>query len=176
MSWLSKLFGYASKPERAGMSLNRKEPYWVIKGFSDFPAFLKSLENLFPMDSVVYLEGTSIAKDVQEFLKERAPEKTARVELGTIWPRPKTFHMLLTAENITGLAALGEKHVLPEMCDHLHVYKDNAVLLEAHDVLDQCISLYGALPEERIKALCGQLESEYKKGDGGCFCGPGKYR
>ncbi|MBI4342345.1 MAG: hypothetical protein HY599_03140 [Candidatus Omnitrophica bacterium] len=176
MSWLSKLLGYVSKPERAGISLNRKEPYWVMKSFSDFPAFLRCLAHLFPEGSVLYLEGTSIGKEVQEFLKARAPEKVTRVELGTIWPRPQTFHMLLTAENITELAALAEKHALPELCDHLHVYKDSTVLLEAHDILDRCISLSGALPKERIETLCGQLGAEYKKGEGGCFCSPGKYR
>ena len=176
MNWLSKLLGYVSKAEWAGISLNRQEPYWVIKGFSDFPAFLKSVSKLFPEDSVLYLEGTSIARDVQEFVTARAPESTTKVEMGTIWPRPQALHMLLTAENIAGLAALAEKHALPEICDHLHVYKDNAMLLEAHDVLDQCVSITGALPEERIRTLCEQLRSEYKKGDGGCFCNPGKYR
>ena len=176
MSWLSKWLGCVPKAERAGISLNRNEPYWVIKGFSDFPVFLKSLANLFPEGSVLYLEGTSIAREVQEFVTARAPERTTRVEIGTIWPCPQTLHLPLTVENIAGLAALAEKHALTEMCNYLHVYKDNTVLLEAHDVLDQCISLTGALPEERIETLCGQLGSEYKKGDGGCFCSPGKYR
>ena len=176
MNWLLRLFGVASKGEQAGISFDRTKPYWVMKGYHDFPLFLRNLPKLFPAGSVLYLEGVAISKDVQEFLKDRLPEKTAKLELGTVWPRPQTFHMVLTVQSVEGLARLAENHALPEMCDHLHVYKDDTVLLEAHDVLDQCISLSGSLPEEQIKVLCGQLGAEYKMGDGGCFCSSGKYR
>ncbi len=175
MNWLSKIFNYVPKEKSSGISLDRKTPYWVIKGFRDFPIFIRSLSNLFPKDSVLYLEGSSIADDVQEFLEMRKSKETTKVAIGTIWPRPKAFHMKLTDENISGLATLAENHAGPEICDHLHVYKNNNVLLEAHDVGDQCISLNGQLSEDQIKALCTKLGSEYKKGDGGCFCSPGRY-
>jgi hypothetical protein len=175
MSWLSTLLGYGPKSERTGISLDRKAAYWVIKGFRDFPAFLKSLGNLFPSGAVLYVEGTSIARDVQDFLRSKCPEKTTKVGMGTIWPRPQTFHMALTPENVSGLAKLAQQHALPEVCDHLHVYKENQVLLEAHDIADQCVSLSGNFSADRMKQLCAELGSQYKKGDGGCFCSPGKY-
>ena len=120
MSWLSRLFGFVPKTERSGISLDRTAPYWVIRGFHDFPMFLRNLQTLFPEGSVLYLEGTAIAEDVQQFCRSRAVEKAAKVEMATIWPRPYVFHIALTAQNLSDLAALAEKHAEPEVCHDLH--------------------------------------------------------
>lgn len=163
MSWLSKILGYVPKKERAGISLNCHEPWWEVSGFEDFSAFLRSLEELFQSDAVLYLEGTCIAKDVQEFLKAKEAEKKSKVAIGTLWPRPLVFHIPLNHENISGLAVLAEKHALPEICTHLHVYRGNAILLEGHDIFDRFVALSSGLPEAQVQAWCAKLKCTYKK-------------
>ncbi len=162
MGWLSRLLGYVSKQERSGISLSHHETWWEVSGFS-FPSFLKCLSKLFSDDAVLYLEGTSVARDVREFLEVKKIEHPSKVVKGTIWPRPQIFHIRLTPENVSGLAALAEKHATLEICDHLHVYRDNTVLLEGYDILDCCVSLSGELSESQVKAFCAELQCKYEK-------------
>lgn len=163
MSWLARLLRYVPERERQGISLNRRSAWWELKGVQDVPTFLRCLGKLFGENAVLYLEGTSIADDVQAFLRTRAAATTRHAAMGTIWPRPSVFHMPLTAENLAGLADLAEHHAEPEICDHLHVYQGETVWLEAHDFPNDSVSVSGEVSEDQLKAFCVALGCEYKK-------------
>ena len=162
MSWFARLLGYVPERERQGISLNRRSAWWELNGIRDVPAFLRCLGQLFGEHMVLYLEGTS-ADDVQAFLRARAAANTSRVAMGTIWPRPRVFHMPLTAENLTGLAELAEHHAAPEVCRHLHVYQGQTVWLEAYDFPDDPVCVSGEAAEDLLKAFCVALGCRYNK-------------
>lgn len=57
MSFLSRLFGYATKQEVGGASLEGER--WVIGPTRDAAAMLRSMPILFPADAFAYFEGTT---------------------------------------------------------------------------------------------------------------------
>ena len=163
MTWLSKLLGFVPKEEREGIVFTHKNPAWEVSGFKDFSSFLRCLAKLFPSDAIIYLEGVSIAPEVQEFLNSKMAINQSKVMMGTIWPRPKIFHMQMAQDHLESLASLAERQAVPEICDHIHVYKNGAVLLEGYDIFDKCIYITHEISEAQIKLFCDALSCTYKE-------------
>lgn len=163
MGWLSKILNYVPAQERKGISLEH-DTCWEISYSKNIsvPIFLRALADLVPSGSILYLEDGSPTKQILLYLEERKPAKITKVALGTIWPRPKCFHMEITPANLEGLANLAEKIVSPELAIHLHVYMDDKVLLEWHDAFDDNCYVSNEIPEDKIKIFCTKLETQYK--------------
>jgi hypothetical protein len=56
----------------------------------------------------------------------------------------------LAGTNLADLRLLAEVHAEPEVADHLVVYRDDAVLLWAHDAGDGYVALSRSLPKETL--------------------------
>ncbi len=162
MSWLSKLFNYVPAEEREGISLG-KEPCWEVSCAKDFPSFLRALSDLVPSDSILYIEGGSPHDEIKLYLESRKAMQIAKVAMGTIWPRPKIFHMLINLENLEGLAQLAERHAEIEIAVHLHIYKDNKVLLQWYDAFFDPFYISKEIPEDKVNNFCSQLGIKYKE-------------
>lgn len=164
MSFFSRIFGYVPAEERKGISLESK-PCWEISGIKRLPSFLRALYSLLPADSVLYLEGGDVTKKLRSYLNERAAQKTCKVEMGTIWPRPECFHMLITRENLEGLAKLAENYPTPQVAVHLHVYNNDEMLLEWYDAFLDPLFVSKKILEEDMKNFCDKLGAEYREAD-----------
>jgi hypothetical protein len=97
------------------------------------------------------------------FCETHAAGKTTKVALGTIWPKPKVFHLSIAPEVVQELAALTGQHATPEICDHLHAYKDGRVLLEWHDAFDQKLLISREVSEEKVAEFCKRLGAKYER-------------
>lgn len=86
-----------------------------------------------PEGGILYLEGTTIAPNVAEFLEQSQAEGAMPVAKGTPWPKPRMFHLPITDANIRRLTEMEREHAAPEICDHLVVYREGEVLLTAYD-------------------------------------------
>lgn len=161
MKWLNKLLHIATTEEQKGISL--KNPKWEISPIRDMPAFLRGLIGVIPEDSILYLEGSSPDGEIASYLKERKANKPIKIALGTIWPRPICYHMPFTSENVTGFAEIMEHHATPEGAIHLHIYKNESIILEWHDAFyDDPMYISEELEEEKIKEFCDKLSLKYK--------------
>ena len=120
---------------------------------TDFYKLLRAIDETMPKDAVLYLEGTSIAPDVASFLESRPAPDQREITANTLWPKPKTFHIPLTGDNVAQLRNLAEKHAEPEVADHLVVYRGEVVLLWAHDAGDGYVRISRDLSESIVKAL-----------------------
>jgi len=127
--------------------------------------FFRILPDIMPSGSILYLESTCIAPDVQTYLHTRQAGTTYKIARATKWPKPKYFHIPITSENLAKLAELSENHAGPEICDHLHVYKNDRMLLQWYDAFDDPFVLSKDIPESKIKVLCDNLGCQYKEGD-----------
>jgi len=154
MRWLSKLLNYVPAEERKGLSL--KPPFWDVSCPRDFGAFLRALPDLVPEGCVLYLEGRP-ASEVSSYVAQRAAPTVATLAVGTIWPRPECLHMLMTRENCAGLAELAERHALPEIADHVHVYRNGEVLLQWYDAATNPIVISKQIPEQNVQEFCARL-------------------
>jgi hypothetical protein len=161
---LPRLLDTVPADELDGVILDTSVPYWEItcprKGL--LPEFLESLESLLPDESILYLEGGYLSKKDETLLNRMSVPEQAHIAVGTIWPRPKIFHVPATAENLGELAQLAQHRALPEIAIHIHVYKDDEVLLQWHDAFDSPIYLAREIPDEKVKEFCQGLNVEYR--------------
>ncbi|HXZ56125.1 MAG TPA: hypothetical protein VEG40_00915 [Gaiellaceae bacterium] len=127
---------------------------------SDVYELLRAIDETLPKDAVLYLEGTTTALDVRQFLEERQASERPAVAAGTFRPEPEHFHLPLSGTNLAELRALvAEGHAEPELTDHLVVYRGDRVLLSAHDAGYGYVELARSLAGDvidRFRAILGE--------------------
>jgi len=164
MGFWSALFG-SKRPD--GLAMDHSAA-WEVAAPSDHPAFFEQLAALMPQGSILYLEGTSFCQEVLAFLSETSVEPAVRIAAGTLWPKPRVFHVPATAENLKAVSDFLERHAQPEVCDHLHVYADGKVLLEWYDALmKDPLFVSKAIPEQDLRSFCEAQGLSYKDSDRG---------
>jgi hypothetical protein len=159
--WFARILGAMPREERDGATLS-PGPCWRVSAPADSAEFVRRLCDLLPPASTLGLEGGSPDAAIEEFLHRRACEPRLKLALGTIWPRPRVFHIPASAENLAELAALFESHAAPEICIHFHAYCDQQVVLQWHDAFfNDPLLLSLAIPEPRVKAFCDACACPY---------------
>lgn len=156
MGILSRILGYMTKEEPAGISLGT-DATWRVRGVGDPQKFFSALRALVPPGSVLALHEPQ-GNEVRQFLRKNATATRTRVEAGTIWPRPEIYHIDCSGPNLTALEELASRHAEPEMALHLHLYRNQQVLIEWYDAFDDPMDLSGAFQEEdvmRFSESCG---------------------
>ena len=164
MNWLSKIFNYVPRVEREGIRLDQF-PCWKLLPTKDHVTFLKALAGLVPPDSVLYLEGGSPPAQLLSYLQEKAAKKTSKVDIGTIWPKPATFHVIITKDNMEDLSILAEHCFVLELAMHIVVYKDDVVLLSWYDAFDDPCYISREIPEDKVKSFCDSIGIAFEEVD-----------
>jgi hypothetical protein len=137
-----------------GEGISLREEDAVNLGYvDDLHALLRALEEAMPDDAVLYVEGTSIVSAIEELLQVHAIEPVAHVTRGTIWPRPRRFHVPTNRVLLGRLRELADRHAAPEVCDHLVVYRGDEVLLSAYDAGTETVWVRRDFPEEALARL-----------------------
>jgi hypothetical protein len=135
-------------------------PHWELRGNGVDPAdMFRALRSLVPQATTLFLEGTSIAADVEAFVRlhqEAGPYVPARQ---TIWPETQQFRLPATVPVLDGLAELAERHAQPELADHLFLYRGREPLVEYPDAFsdDSPVFLAGDLAPEIVQVLSAEL-------------------
>jgi hypothetical protein len=120
---------------------------------TDLYALLRAVDETMPEGAILYVEGTSIAPEVRDFLSGRPAPDAREVARGTLWPTPETFHLPLVGANLAELRALAERHAQPEVADHLAVYRGEELLLLAHDAGDGQVQIARSFPAPTVERL-----------------------
>lgn len=161
MSWFRRILGGKAHPESPHGYLCER-PHWRVVGVKVFSPSFRELPSLVPKGSVLYIENTRFDRDVNEFLVPRAVEAPrGLVRAGTIWPKPKFFHVPITQPDMQGLAELSERHAEPEVADHMVVYRESTILLEWYDAGFDPIFLSKEIDEKKVKVFCAQGGAKY---------------
>jgi hypothetical protein len=164
MGMLAKVFGAVSREEMRGIHLDMTRPFWEVSGKADFPSLLTTLSGLLSEESILYFEGGSPGGELQEFLQAQAVPERAHLAYGTIWPKPRVFHVPAIPETMSRLAELTRSCAYPELAIHFHVYRHQSVLLEWHDAFTQPMLLSGEFPEQSVRVFAESLHMSYKRG------------
>jgi hypothetical protein len=148
---------------------------WEISGYK-FWRFLRALPSLIPTDAVVYIEGCGISDEVRRFLLTHPAPVTTEVYRGTIEPDPEIFHITATQPVLTALAQFAENHrqsfIFSDtkasygICDHLHVYRGNTMLIDGHDVTDIPLALSQSFDESQVADFCQLIGAQYQRTPG----------
>lgn len=163
MGLLRRLIGATQKEELKGIRLDVNHPFWELEGETDFPSLLRALIGFLPDGCTLYIEGGSPKGELRQFIEARQLQERVHVAVGTIWPRPKYYHILATTENLSELAEIVEHCAEPELAVHFHVYFEDKIILEWHDAFTQPMLLAGTLEEGKVKALSKELNMEITK-------------
>lgn len=115
----------------------------------DFYALLRAVEVL-PKDAVLCLEGTATAADVVAFVEARRRPDPPSVEPNTLWLTASSVSSSPEGTNLQELCSLAERHAEPEVADHLVVYRDDWVLLWAHDAGADHVRLSRRIPKDTL--------------------------
>lgn len=138
-------------------------PSWELaKSLTDPAAFFRALAKLVPDDSILFLEGGAHPPHLAAFLEEHRLWPALRPALGTIWPRQPTVALPATPGFLRALAEHTDSCSAPEVCSHLHVYRGEQVLLEGYDAFTHIFYVSQALPEERLRDFCADLECSWR--------------
>jgi hypothetical protein len=164
MGLLSKIFGGVPREGMSGIRLDMTHPFWEVSGETDFPSLLTVLSDLLPEESILYFEGGSPSGALLEFLRAQEVPERAHVAYGTIWPKPRVYHLPGTPQTIRPLTEMTRSCAYPELAIHFHVYRGQSVLLEWHDAFTQPMLLSGELPEQKVRTFGERLSMSYKRG------------
>lgn len=89
----------------------------------------------------------------------------SKVALGTVWPRGTVFHVPASRTVVAALAAVCEHCAYPEICDHLHVYDNDSVLLQWYDAFSQPLWVSKRVSGGAMEAFCGELRVTFREID-----------
>ena len=163
MGWFAKLFGYTTPP---GIRIDFQNA-WEVSAPKNISAFIRKLTEIMPPGAILYLESTSSPSHITRILDKIECEPQAQVARGTIWPKPRCFHIPMTEKNLNAISELLENNAQPEVCDHFHIYAENMILLEWHDAFfNDPFLVTGQISEEKLKVFCDSIRSSYQKATG----------
>jgi hypothetical protein len=161
MIWFERFFCPEKNRKRSHVYVCEL-PHWRIVGVRVFDGFLREVSNLVPADSTLYIENTTFDPDVTEYLGEHAiQDRVHEIQPGTILPKPKYFHVPITAPVMSGLAKIAERHAEPEIASHMVVYHERRILLEWYDAGSDPIFVSKDIAEASMKAFCAKIGAGY---------------
>lgn len=163
MGWFARFIGATQEMETNGIRLNTILPHWEVHGPNTFTELFHALRGWLPEGAIIYLEGGSLDAEINDYIATHSIPEQAHVATGTIWPRPKVFHIPATEAILIELGRIMEHHVEPELAVHFHVYCANAVLLEWHDAFSQPMLISGSIPEEQVKLFADKVGKQYNR-------------
>ena len=127
--------------------------HWELTGEPDPAVFLLGLGKVFATAATLFVEGNSIAPDVEQLLRNCAEPGEYLPERQTLWPRSTKLRVRFDVVVLADLAALAEHHAVPEICDHLFLYDDRAPLLEYPDAFFKGSVIYvsSSVSEDEVR-------------------------
>jgi hypothetical protein len=163
MGLIARIFGAVSREEMSGICLDTAHPFWELSGKTDFPPLLAALPDLLPDGCTLYFEGGCPSGELLGFLREHGIPERAHVACGTIWPKPKVFHLSAAGETTGRLGDLMRSCAHPELAIHFHVYRDQSVLMAWYDAFSGPMLLAGGLPEQKVRTFAVRLGMSCRK-------------
>jgi hypothetical protein len=142
-------------------------PHWELKGLPDSAMFFRHLLTAFPTASTLFVEGTSIARDVDDFFRSATDPGDYLPKRQTLWPRPKQYRLRCDSATLASLADLAERHAEHELLDHLFVYNGTKALLEYPDAFGPNCPAFISVDadEQRIRSFAATLGLELIRAD-----------
>jgi hypothetical protein len=158
MSILKCMTRLRPTPRKDDIQFNETNP-WVLTPTSDVCRFLRALPLLVPEPSIAYFEDTG-EKVVSGYLRQLSISAPVGLARGTIWPRPDCYHVPLTSESMEAIATFLDHHPAGYFCTHLHVYRENRILLAWYDAFSKYpMWISRTIDVERVKAFASAIRA-----------------
>jgi hypothetical protein len=129
---------------------------WQISGLEDGEAFFRAVPELLPETTHVFLEGAP-ASDVVAIMSAHAAQGVYGAPAGTLWSWPQRdqrFALTASPALFARLAEAAARHAEPEICSHLHFYRDAEPLAQWFDAFADPLLVSRVIPRERVDRFC----------------------
>ncbi len=136
---------------------------WAIAASSwDAELGFAALSTLIDGDCTIYLEGGSHSDEVASFIETHQVAPQVQIARGTIWPRQQVYHLPATVDVFDGLSRLADHHALPEIYDHVVIYRPSIVLVDWYDAFDREIYASCTIPERSVQEFAKIVGATYR--------------
>lgn len=116
---------------------------------------------LFDATAIAYIPGV-MDDDVRIFTANRPAPNPMTKPIGWYSP-PRAFpHILVTPENMRGLAEVCDGKISFSITNDLEVYRDGSTLLFWHDIPDDPFYVAASIPKSQIDGFAAQLGVSYQ--------------
>ena len=125
---------------------------WRIAGVRTAQVFFRAIPELVPDATHMFLEG-SPAPDIQALLVD-ADDADYAAPAGTYWSWPQKNRRFSVRASPALFARLSEavsQHAEPEICDHIHFYRDGTALVQWFDAFLDPLLVSKVVPRERVE-------------------------
>jgi hypothetical protein len=126
---------------------------WRVSGLRDAETFFRAIPKLLPEATRMLLEG-SPAPDILVLLATHTEQMEYDAPVGTLWSWPQRNQRLTLRASSSLFAQLAEAaahHAEPEICSHLHFYRDAEPLAHWFDAFDDPFLVSKVIPRERLE-------------------------
>jgi hypothetical protein len=130
--------------------------WWRISGVRNAEAFFRSVPQLIPEATHLFLEGAP-APDFVAIISIHADQRAYTAPIGTAWSWPqRNQRFVLTASSalFAQLSEAAAQHAEPEICSHLHLYRDSESLVHWFDAFYDPLLVSKLVPRARVEAFC----------------------
>jgi hypothetical protein len=131
--------------------------HWVIEELKHPVPFFEQLPELLPPDSILYVEGTSIAADVAAYYSSHRARNAVDVVRDTIAPVPDIYHLTFSPDVLAGLRQFAESRPVAELFDHIKAYRGESLLFTFHDAFSGWLRISEHMPEPAVARFCQAL-------------------
>src|SRR5262245_23628483 len=136
---------------------------WKVSGVRTAKDFFRAVSLLVPDATHMFLEG-SPDPDIETVLAAAADDVDYRAPVGTIWSWPQAnrrFSVRASPELFARLSEASTNHAEPEICDHVHFYRGQEVVVQWFDAFSVPLLVSKSVARERVErfalAVAGAL-------------------
>lgn len=146
--------GYRHKPlsQRLGISF-QETAYWQVDMAQAecFMYFIAGLRQVFGDGNILYIEGTELDPEIEDFYRKHAAPEPATVQ--RLLRQSKVYHVLLNSQSHKVLAQFATCKTYAQICDALLIYKNGKVLMDGSRIGERVALFSGEISESKIKKI-----------------------
>ena len=135
---------------------------WRIARLNNAAKFFRAASQLLAGATHVDLEG-SPAPQIVALISRHADPTPYRAPAGTFWSWPRgsqRFALKASPAMLAELADASTRHAEPEICSHLHFYRDAEPLAQWFDAFDDPLLVSKTIPRELVEHFCREAGGE----------------
>jgi hypothetical protein len=138
---------------------------WSIARLNNAAAFFKAAPHLLAAATHVYLEG-SPAPEIVALISRYEDPTPYRAPAGTFWSWPPSQRFALKASPamLAEFADAATRHAEPEICCHLHFYRDAEPLAQWFDAFSDPLLVSKTISRELVEHFCRETGGELRDG------------
>jgi hypothetical protein len=132
---------------------------WTVSGVRTADDFFRAVPLLVPDATHVFLEG-SPDPDIEALLADWADDVDYAAPAGTIWSWPhanRRFSVRASRELFVRLSEAASGHAEPEICSHIHFYREQEALVQWFDAFSDPMLVSKAVARERVERFASAV-------------------